>query len=208
MTARESGPLTNDEVGAWTRLARGGSAEALGQLLEVCRPYLLLVASQELPPDLRGKIGASDLVQETCLRAHTSFDDFRDAGLPELVAWLRRILLNSVVDLKRRYCATGKRQLSREVSSPIGVAAESLNLPAPGPSPSSAIGAAEQDAALRDALERLPEQYRQVVLWRNYERLPFEEIGGRLGRSAEAARKLWVRAVEQLQESLGKSDEC
>jgi RNA polymerase sigma-70 factor (ECF subfamily) len=188
-------------------LARTGSTEALGQLLEVCRPYLLLVANQELPPELRGKVGASDLVQETCLRAYDKFGDFHDNGRAELVAWLRRILLNSVADLKRRYCATDKRQLAREIILPAGVTMEALHVPAPGPSPSSVVTDAEQDAALQGALERLPEPYRQVVLWRNYDRLPFEEIGRRLDRSAEAARKLWVRAIEQLQQSLGVCDE-
>jgi len=41
-----------------------------------------------------------------------------------------------------------------------------------------------------------------VIQWRNYDRASFEEIGQRLERSAEAARKLWVRAVELLQQEL------
>jgi RNA polymerase sigma-70 factor (ECF subfamily) len=45
--------------------ARKGSREALGRLLETCRPYLLLVANNELDRDLQAKAGASDLVQET-----------------------------------------------------------------------------------------------------------------------------------------------
>jgi RNA polymerase sigma-70 factor (ECF subfamily) len=78
---------------------------------------------------------------------------------------------------------------------------------APDPSPSSLVAAQEQDAVLRQALERLPEEYHRVVMWRNYDRLPFDEIGRRLDRSAEAARKLWVRAVEQLQQGLSTTDE-
>ena len=49
--------------------ARRGSREALGNALEACRRYLLAIASRELDPDLRGKGGASDLVQETFLEA-------------------------------------------------------------------------------------------------------------------------------------------
>jgi DNA-directed RNA polymerase specialized sigma24 family protein len=41
-----------------------------------------------------------------------------------------------------------------------------------------------------------------VVRWRNDDRLPFEEIGRRLGSSEEAARKVWVRALEQLADLL------
>jgi RNA polymerase sigma factor (sigma-70 family) len=74
-------------------------------------------------------------------------------------------------------------------------------------SPSSAAAAREQDEALRRAVERLPEDYRAVIRWRGYERLPFAEVGRRLGRSAEAARKLWARAVEELKQALEPPDE-
>jgi RNA polymerase sigma-70 factor (ECF subfamily) len=198
----------DNSVAEWIRLARNGSAEALGRLLEECRPYLLLVANQELPSELRGKAGASDLVQETFLQAQGHFDGFRDDGEVELLAWLRRILLNNVANHKRRYCGTDKRQLAREVPLADGSAADALGVRAPDPSPSSLVAAQEQDAALCRALERLPEEYRQVVTWRSYDRLPFDEIGRRLGRSPEAARKLWVRAVEQLQQELATTDEA
>jgi RNA polymerase sigma-70 factor (ECF subfamily) len=207
MASRTGGTPADDDVEVWIKLARTGSAEALGRLLEVCRPYLLLVANQELPTELRGKMGASDLVQETCLRAHHHFEDFHDEGRAELVAWLRRILLNNVADQKRRYSATEKRRVSRELSLPVGTEAEVLDLPAPGPSPSSMIAATERDEALEDALLQLPENYRQVLTWRNFDRVPYEEIGRRLDRSPEAARKLWVRAIEQLQQILSNSDE-
>ena len=50
--------------------------------------------------------------------------------------------------------------------------------------------AREQAGALMAAMERIPEDYRRVVVWYQYEQLTFEEIGQRLGRSAEAAQAL------------------
>jgi DNA-directed RNA polymerase specialized sigma24 family protein len=41
------------------------------------------------------------------------------------------------------------------------------------------------------------------VVWYQYDRLTFDEIGQRLGRSAEAVRKLWSRALLRLTEELG-----
>jgi RNA polymerase sigma-70 factor (ECF subfamily) len=52
-------------------------------------------------------------------------------------------------------------------------------------------------------VERLPDDYRQVLLWRYQERLSFEEMARRLGRSANAARKLWARAVERQEQEMG-----
>src|SRR2546429_538415 len=57
--------------------ARGGSREALGCVLESCRGYLLQIAWEELDPALRAKGGASDLVQETFLKAQRHFAQFQ-----------------------------------------------------------------------------------------------------------------------------------
>ena len=64
----------------------------------------------------------------------------------------------------------------------------------------------EKDVALGKALLELSDEYRQVIQLRNYDGLSFEEIGQCLGRSAAAARKLWGRALKQLQEILGCDD--
>ena len=55
-----------------------------------------------------------------------------------------------------------------------------------------------------EALLRLPEHYQEVVAWHQRERLTFEEIGRRRGISAEAARKLWMRALGRLRKELGQ----
>jgi RNA polymerase sigma-70 factor (ECF subfamily) len=65
----------------------------------------------------------------------------------------------------------------------------------------------EQADALERAMRRLPDEYRQVLTLRHQEQLAFEEIGQRMQRTANAARMLWLRAVERLQEELGLSHE-
>src|SRR5262245_35621598 len=89
--------------------ARSGSREALGELLEGCRGYLLMVARDKLDADLRAKEGPSDLVQETFLEAKRDFGQFQGASEAELLAWLRRVLLNNVANFTRRYRTAGKR---------------------------------------------------------------------------------------------------
>src|SRR5262245_21802963 len=102
-------------VAEWIAAARQGCQDALGQALEACRQYLLLVANAELAPDLRGKVGASDVVQDTFLDAQRDFGGFHGCSEDELLAWLRRILLNNLATQERRYRDTTKRQLNREV---------------------------------------------------------------------------------------------
>ncbi len=202
-----SSPSAQDreQLEGWLAAARQGSADALGGLLETCRNYLLLIANQQLDAQLRGKVGPSDLVQESFLEAQRDFGRFQGKTEEELLAWLRRILLNNLANISRHYRETEKRQIEREVRITETAGLET-GLICPGESPSAALIAGEQDEALHRAFAQLPEPARQVILWRNYERLPFEEIGRRLERSAEAARKLWVRALEQLEELLGPLD--
>jgi RNA polymerase sigma-70 factor (ECF subfamily) len=61
---------------------------------------------------------------------------------------------------------------------------------------------AEQAQRLWAAIDRLPDDYRRVMTLRYTDGLAFAEVGQRLGRSADAARMLWARAVERLKDDL------
>ena len=83
--------------------ARTGAAEALGELIESWRSYLLFVAQHELPADLLHKVGVSDLVQSACLDIHQRFGDFRGQTAEERRAWLKQLVRHDVQDAERRY---------------------------------------------------------------------------------------------------------
>jgi RNA polymerase sigma-70 factor (ECF subfamily) len=193
-----------DACAAAIAAARQGNDEMLGRLLESCRDYLLLVAARGLDADLAAKCGASDLVQETLFGACRDFGAFRGTTRDELLAWLQKILLNRLAVFRRSYRKTLKRSIALE--SRIGPHVDAVER-APWPYESATPGThavqAEIAAALHAALERLPSDYQRVVIWYQYDRLTFEQIGQRLDRSAEAARKLWSRALLRLAAALG-----
>jgi RNA polymerase sigma-70 factor (ECF subfamily) len=175
--------------------------EALGDALQTCHAYLLYVAQQELDPELRAKGGASDLVQETFLEAQRDFTQFQGNSEAELRAWLRQMLLHNLANLVRHFRGTAKRQVEREVR----LGTESRGVPEPadaGPTPSALLQASERQRQVEQALERLPADYREVIVLRNQARHSFEEIGRLMNRSGDAARRLWSRAVERLHEEL------
>ena len=105
-------------------------------------------------------------------------------------AWLRQLLLHQIYKLARRYRLTQKRVLSREVS--LDDVDQADGLIAPADSPSVQAMAQEQAEDMLRALSRLPDDYRQVIVWRHQNHCSFEEIAQRLGRSVTAVRKLWV----------------
>jgi RNA polymerase sigma-70 factor, ECF subfamily len=182
--------------------ARGGCGEALGRLLESCHGYLLMVARQEFDADLLAKGGPSDVVQETFLDAHRDFGRFQGGSEAELLAWLRCLLRHNMANFTRRYRDTDKRQVQREVPLDGGTAAGGAGPAADAATPSGLAMEGERARALEQALGRLPEDYRQVILLRHREGRSFPEIAELMGRSPNAVHKLWVRAVERLQQEL------
>jgi RNA polymerase sigma-70 factor (ECF subfamily) len=193
------------DFGGWLAAARGGSRDALGSALEACRRDLLSIARHELNGDLQAKGGASDLVQDTFLDAHRAFEQFRGNSERELRAWLRRLLHHRAAKFGRRYRTTQKRRLARE-AAPAADGWEG-KLPAAQPSPSTQLMAHEQAQRLRQALERLPDDYRRVITLRYVEQSSFEEIGRLLQRTPNAARLLWLRAIERVKQDLRSADE-
>jgi len=184
--------------------ARQGSTDALGQALEACRAYLLVVAERELDPALKAKGGASDLVQETFLEAQRDFLRFAGDNERELLAWLRQVLLHNLASFSRRYRETKKRRLVQELGLPLRERSGAADpaLCDGGPSPSVQAMEHEREAVLAAALASLPEDYRRILTLRYDEERSFDEIGVLMNRTANAARKLWARAIERLQENL------
>lgn len=185
-------------------MGRAGEAELVDGAIAAHRTYLLLVADRAMSPALRAKEGASDLVQEAMLAAHQAAGQFQAKSPVELRSWLRRLLLNRVAHAARRYLGTQKRRMGREVSLDAETNGESVaaTLAIDQTSPGGVAVRREEEALMRAALDRLPERMRQAVLWRHHDGCGFEEIGRRLGCSDVAARKLWLRALDQLQREL------
>jgi RNA polymerase sigma-70 factor, ECF subfamily len=199
VTSEPETPREAAEAEKWIGEARQGNQQALGRLLEMCRHYLLLAANKELAPALWAKIAPSDIVQESLMEAGRIFPRFHGSSEEELLAWLRGILRNIVADAHRHY-TTEKRQVANEV--PLAEVPQ-LEMPLdPGESPSREAQAREQDEQLEKALRQLPEHYRQVLRLYTMDRLTFVQIAEKLGSSADAVRKLWRRALEELKKHL------
>lgn len=177
--------------------ARDGNPQALSGLLDSCRDYLLAVANSELETWLQGKIGASDFVQETFVAACKNFNDFRGTTEAELLGWLRVILRRQISTTGRSYRFTEKRSVDREVPLNNLAKTTSNNL-----NPLSELLRDENVERLKKAIAQLTPDYRAAIELRSIEQLSFIEIGQRLGRSEDASRKLWGRAMIVLSELL------
>ena len=181
-------------------LAQQGSPDALGKVLESCRRVLTRAAAREIPRDLLARFSPSDVVQETFLEAQKDFQQFSGSSPEELMAWLSQLLRNNCTNLVRLYRHTGKRRLSLEVRlDDVSVSGKLREgLAARSPDPSERAIAQEEWAQFAPALQALPEDKLMALQLRFVDKLSFKEIGGRLGCSAEAARKILSRTMQQV----------
>jgi RNA polymerase sigma-70 factor (ECF subfamily) len=181
--------------------AREGDGTALGQLLELYRNYLRILARTQVEGTLRGQLDPSDLVQRTFLEACRDFPQFAGKTERELMAWLRRILVHNLADEIKRIHAKGhnwQRQESLEALLDRSSAEAEEALAQSVSTPSAQASRREQAMLLANALTLLPPDYREVIYLRNLKRLPFEVIAGQMKRSSGAVRMLWARALEKL----------
>ncbi len=190
--------------------ARDGDDQCRERLFELCRSYLGFAARAQVESWLRVKVDASDLVQQTMLEAHRDFAKFEGRTEQEWLGWLRRILAHNISDFIRRYKGTAKRRVQKEVP----FRDPNLSGPSPGaPEPMAADRTPSQELALLDdslrvteALNSLSPDYQEVIVLRNLERLPFNEVAERMARSRPAVQMLWMRAIRKLQEAMGEEE--
>ncbi len=172
------------------------------------RPWLKMLAERQLPRALQGKLDPSDIVQQTLVDAWRARDDFRGSTHGERLAWLRTILTRVILRNDRDLLKTAKRGAGAEQHLQSAIDRDSVRLEhlAVGdePGPASHADHAEQTLLLADALERLPDDYRQVLTLRHIEGLSHAEIASSMNRSPAAVRMLWVRALETLKTEYGE----
>ncbi len=145
---------------------------------------------------------AEDLAQEAFLRALQGITSFR--GDAAFSTWMHRIVLNLHLNRTSSLAARAEaRQLSlgaaRDDEQPgLDVASTEL-------SPDESVGADEELARLRRAVDALDEARRVVVLLRDVEGKSYEEIAALLDVPIGTVRSRLARAREELSNALGGS---
>lgn len=186
--------------------ARAGDGAALGRLLEMYRAYLVFLARVQVGRRLQGKVGASDVAQDALLGAYRDFPQFRGTTEKEFLGWLRQILASLLANLVRHYHGTQRRdvRLERRLALELEQSSQALDrgLVAPHSSPSHQAIRREQSVLLAEALGRLPEEWRDLLILRHLEGQTFPEVARRLGRTVDSVKKLWPRALAALRRVL------
>lgn len=193
--------------------AKAGDAQAIDALFSLYQNYVRLLATTHFRSKLRARVSASDIVQDTFLKAHRGFGDFRGTTGGEFVVWLRSILSRQIQTLYEQHVTTQSRDVRRELSlEEVGnwidrstVKLEAV-LVASDLSPGTDLQNHERTLRVADAIARLSVDHREVLLLRSIEELGYNEIAQQMQRSTGAVRMLWLRAIESLRDELSEEE--
>jgi RNA polymerase sigma-70 factor, ECF subfamily len=187
-------------------LAKAGDGAALGRLLERYRNYVGLLIQLQVGRRLRSKVDIDDLLQEIWLEIHRKIASFRGHSEREFLTWARRLIGSILANQVRHYFGTKQRdlRLERALIDELDQSSRSLNesLVASQSSPSQQAVRREQAVLLADALQDLPEDYREVIILRQLEGLSFPDVARRMDRTENSVKNVWLRALARLRRTL------
>lgn len=177
-----------------------GDATALGKLLSYHRDYIKRVVELRMDDAIRDRVDPSDVVQETQLMVSERIDDFLRRRPTSFRIWLRRETLEKLVEVRRGHLAQ-KRSVRRDLrlsdASSLSIAQQLL-----AARPSQVLQRKELAQQVRDAIEGLSENDREVVLLRYVEELTNAEVAELLEIDPAAAHKRHGRAIRRLGQQL------
>ena len=193
-------PSTIDE-GASRELVRriqAGEEAAWTELYGAYRDELLFLVRARLGPRLRSALQSEDIVQSVALEAFQALPRFESRGPGSLRRFLHTLVLNKIRDRADTYSAAkraGGVPLTDAHAETIAAPEERSPYADPG------------YERLEKALAALPDDMREVILLRRVEELSSQETAVRMGKSDDAARKLYSRALARLALIVGEAND-
>jgi len=173
--------------------ALAGSQDAYRELMERHRPAIYHIVFKFV----REKEATADLVQETFMKAFASLETYRSEY--KFSTWLYRIAANSAIDFlrKQRICT-----LSLDTSTDDSDGHGEYDVPDLTYNPEKDLEEREQRISIHDAIESLPEKYRQVIIYRHKDDRSYEEIAEALNIPIGTVKARIFRARELLKKKL------
>jgi RNA polymerase sigma-70 factor, ECF subfamily len=191
LQSRRKETATSDEQ--IVERALTGDAEAFGEIVRRWERRIFALAY--------GMLGreedARDATQETFLAAFRNLRGFR--GEAKVSSWLHRIAVNQCITRQRRAKVRSESALDDEAEKD----AKSFASPLEG-LPSRVVEGRERTAAVRRAVNSLPEELRQVIVMKEFEELTFREIADALELPLSTVKSRLYTALRQLQMRLQK----
>lgn len=196
----------SDDPDRPARLARLARLEAA---FAEARPKLERMVRCRLVPPLAKRVDVDDVLQDAWLDAVARIDNFaleESEGHVSDFVWMRRVVLQTLIDLQREHLDAEKRAAGREVNLRVGPVGDSAGmsalLAASLTSPSGAAMRAENNARLIAAIDAMDSTDREIVVLRHFEELSNEEAAAIVNLPPSTASYRYIRALASLKSVL------
>lgn len=185
-----------------------GDANAVNELFTRYIPRLRRILNVKISASQRVRVDPDDVLQETLIVATRRLPQLELRSQASILQWLSKI---ADFEIKNRleYLRAERRNPEKERSIALGDDSQEmsgLRLPSQDPTPSQFVARSELDQLIDQQVQQLePEDYREVILQRDYYGADWELIRSILGRpTTEAVQDLYGRAHKRLQERISK----
>ena len=187
--------LDSDETMCLLELAGRGDTHAIDQLLADHRPMLRAYVDRYMAPRIRGRVDASDVVQDVQIVIARRLPKFLTRRHMPFDLWILRTARDQLKNV-HRYHHAKMRDVDREVVLPdASSVALAKQLVASNPAPSKVVDARERANQVAEIVHELSDSDREILLMHLVDKLPHDEIATLLGVTGVAARQRFVRAM-------------
>lgn len=171
---------------------------ALGQLWEKHAPDLLAMLRRRIDPALASRIDPEDVLSETFLLARHKWNDFKAGSKMTPYAWLYGIARDCLIEAWRKQTRQ-KCDVHRDMPMPEHSSIQlGLGIVSPGTSPSDKVAHEELVQRVREVMEQLSDNDREILAMRHFDNLTFAEAATLLSITENAASVRYVRALKRL----------
>lgn len=170
--------------------ARDGSPGAVSAFYERCARKLLPLIRLRMGRALRAEMESRDILQAVLLKSFQRIDQVQDPAA--VMGWLARIAENEIRDR-----ADFRQRQRRDAALRVPIE-DAADVPAPVRQALSLAIITDDTERLERGLESLPDAQREVIVLRKLEELTFPELAARLGKSEDACRMAFARAMSAL----------
>ena len=182
-----------------------GDADAIGPIFAEQQASLVRLVRYRLDDRLRGRLDATDVVQETFLEATRRLPEFaRERRVPFHV-WLRLLAREKIIEVTRRHLHAKKRSAERDgggVIAPVNSSTMALQLTGGLTGPAGKAQKAEAHSVVAQALDDMNELDREILTMRHIENRENVDVAAELGLDAGTASKRYTRALARLAQAV------
>jgi RNA polymerase sigma-70 factor, ECF subfamily len=199
---------TSDQTDELLVAAKQGDSHAVNRLLERHRGPVRRLIELRLDRKVQRRVDVSDVVQDVMVEASGRLEKYLQDPVMAFHLWLRQIAWDRIIDTYRRHRGSAKRSMDREqpMTVPFNGDQSTVDLAVqlcdPALTPAAAATQRELAKNVEAAIDRLPDQDREIILMRHYEHLSNLEISEVLKLNPPAASMRYLRAVRRLRQLL------